>query len=127
MRTTPSSRWALPAFAVAMGLVMAVAETVGGDPHGGAIALVVMSAFAALLAFGGRSETVRILRGEHDERAALIDLRATAFTGLVLIVAIIGAFTVQVARGYSGEPFTALGSLAGVAYLGALAVIRRRS
>ncbi len=127
MRTTTRARWALPAFAVVIGGVMLAAEAAGGDARGGVVALLVMCAFAALLAFGGRSETVRILRAEHDEREALIDLRATAVTGIVLVVAIIGAFLVEAARGHAGNAYAALGALAGVTYIAALLVLKRRS
>lgn len=121
------SRWELPAFSVLMGVVMFGAEFVGGDLQGGVYALVIMCAFAVLLALGGRSETIRLMRGEVDERGALIDLRATAYTGILLIVVIIGAFLVQVARGHSGDPYTQLGAVAGAGYLAALFIVRRRS
>jgi drug/metabolite transporter (DMT)-like permease len=127
MQSRTRARWALPAFAVVVGGAMLAAEAAGGDPRGGAVALGVMCAFAALLAFGGGSETVRVLRGDHDERTALIDLRATAFTGLVLVVAIIAAFLVEAARGHSGNPYAALGALAGASYIAALLVLQRRS
>jgi hypothetical protein len=103
------------------------AELVGGDLQGGAYALAIMTGFAAVLALGGHSETIRIMRGENDERETLINLRAVACTGLVLIVVIIGAFLLQVARGHSGEPYAALGAVAGASFLVALFVGRRRS
>ncbi len=117
----------MPAFALFMGALMFAAEAGGGDLRGGASALAVMSAFAALLALGAHNEVVRVLRGEHDERTALIDLRATAYTGVVLVVAILGAYLVQVARGDSGAPYAALGALAGATYLVALFVGGRRT
>jgi hypothetical protein len=121
------SRWELPAFSILVGVVMFGAELVGGDLPGGVSALVIMCAFGALLALGGRSETIRLMRGEVDERGALIDLRATAYTGIVLIVVIIGAFLVRVARGHSGNPYTELGAMAGATYLATLFIVRRRS
>jgi hypothetical protein len=106
---------------------MLVAESVGGDTRAGVSALLVMCAFAALLALGGRMETVQVLLGDHDERAALINLRATAMTGVVLTLAVIGAFIVEVARGHSGNPYMVLGALAGATYLAALVILKRRS
>ena len=47
----------------------------------------------ALFLFGTRSETLRGVGGPgRDERWAMIDVHATALTGIVLIVVIIGAF-----------------------------------
>ncbi len=82
--------------------------------------------FAVLI--GGRSETIRGLRGDgRDERFAMLDLQATALSGLALIVAVIIAFIVEVARGHSGEPYDWLGAIAGLAYLAAVIVLRARS
>ena len=78
-----------------------------------------------MILLGGRSETVRGFRGDgRDERFRQIDLAATALAGIVLITAIIGAFLVEVARGHDGSPYAALGAVAGVAYLVAVAVLR---
>jgi hypothetical protein len=42
-----------------------------------------MTAFGALILFGGRSETVRGLRGDgRDERFRQIDMHATALAGI---------------------------------------------
>jgi hypothetical protein len=98
-----------------------------GDPEGGLYALAVMVGLGALILLGGRSETVRGLRGDgRDERFRQIDMAATAIAGMVVITAIIVAFLVEVARGHDGSPYAALGALAGVAYLAAVAVLRWR-
>ena len=76
---------------------------------------------------GGRSETVRGLRGDgRDERFAMLDLRATAIAGLALIIAVIVAFSSTVARGHSGEPYDWLGAIGGLAYIAAVIVLRVR-
>jgi hypothetical protein len=73
---------------------------IGGDPSTGLFSLAVMVIFGSLILLGGRSETIRGLRGDgRDERFRQIDLAATAIAGLVLITVIIGAFLVEVARG----------------------------
>jgi len=121
------SKWFLPAFSVALGLVLLVAMWIGGSPGGGLYALGVMSAFGALVLLGGRSETIRGLRGDgRDERFRQIDLAATAVAGLAVITAIIVAFVVEVARGNDGAPYSWLGAIAGIAYLAAIAVFRFR-
>lgn len=122
------SKWFQPVFAVFMGIVMLGAQWLGGHPGAGVGSFGVMAAFGALLAFGGRSETVRELRGdERDERSNQIQLRAVAFAGHVTIVAVVIGFLVEVARGHNGHPFTWLGALAGLTYLVALRVLQVRS
>jgi hypothetical protein len=45
-----------------------------------------MTAFGALILVGGRSETIRGLRGDgRDERFRQIDIHATAIAGLAVI------------------------------------------
>jgi drug/metabolite transporter (DMT)-like permease len=121
------SKWYLPALSVALGVVMLIALGIGGDLTSGLISLGIMTGFGAVFVFGGRSETIRGLRGDgSDERFRQIDIQATAFAGIVVITAIIIAFLVEVARGNSGAPFTWLGAIAGLAYLLALVVFRIR-
>jgi hypothetical protein len=86
-----------------------------------------MTGFGALILFGGRSETIRGLRGDgRDERFRQIDVVATAVAGLAVITAVIVAFVVEVARGHSGSPYGWLGAIAGLAYLAAVGVLRVR-
>lgn len=129
-RRTRRTRWLVPGVAVALGLVLFVAQAANGDTGGGLASLAIMTGYAAVLAvLGGRSETVSLLRGDTvDERAGLIQLRATAFTGNVLVTVLVGGFLVQVARGSSDTgTWAALCAVAGVSFAGALAVLRRRS
>ena len=121
------SKWFQPLLAVALGLAFLTAMWIGGDPRTGLYSLAVMVGFGALILLGGRSETVRGLRGDgRDERFRQIDLAATAIAGIVLITVVIGAFLVEVARGQDGSPYAALGATAGVAYLLAVGVLRWR-
>ncbi len=121
------SKWFLPLFACALGLVMLVAESIGGHPAAGLGSLAIMVAFGALILVGGRSETIRGLRGDgRDERFRQMDVTATAFAGSVVILAIIVAFVVEVAQGNDGSPYTWLGAVAGLAYIAAIVVLRLR-
>lgn len=121
------SKWFVPLFAVALGIVVLVAQWVGGNPLSGLGSLAIMTAFGALLLFGGRSETIRGLRGDgRDERFRRIDIHATAIAGLAVIGAIIVAFVVELARGHNGSPYAWLGAIAGLAYLIAIIVFRLR-
>ena len=126
MRVT-ETKWFLPLFCVALGFVIFGAQWIGGDAGSGLVSLGIMSAFGALVLFGGRSETIRGLRGDgRDERFRAIDMRATAISGLAVITAIIVAFVIELARGHDGSPFTWLGAIAGLAYLAAIVVFRVR-
>jgi len=121
------SKWFLPAFSVGLGVVMMAAIWIGGDPGLGLQALGVMTVFAAIVLLGGRSETIRGLRGDgRDERFRQLDLAATAISGLAVITAIIIAFLVEVAQGEDGTPYSWLGAIGGLAYLIAIVVLRLR-
>jgi len=88
---------------------------------------VIMSGFGLLILLGGRSETIRGLRGdERDERSRMIDTHATALAGVAVILAIIVAFIVELAKGRSGNPYGWLGAIGGVTYLVAIVVFRIR-
>jgi hypothetical protein len=121
------SKWYLPAFAVVLGLMVFGAQTIGGHLGDGLVSLGIMVAFGAALLFGGRSETIRGLRGDgRDERFRQIDIHATAFAGTAVIIAIIVAFIVEMARGHNGAPYTWLGAVGGLSYLVAVVVMRIR-
>jgi hypothetical protein len=124
-----TSRWFMPLFSLALGAIMFAAFAIGGSPGEGAGAFAVMAAMAALFGFGARrSETLAGLGGPgRDERWAMIDLRATAASGLVLILVVIGAWLYEVANGRDGEPYAQLGAIAGLAYVLAVAVARFRA
>jgi hypothetical protein len=121
------SKWTIPMGSLLIGLVLLGANIVGHQTVLGLWSLGIMVAFGAAVLLGGRSETVRGLRGDgRDERFAMLDLQATALAGLALIIAVIVAFIVEVARGHSGEPYDWLGAIAGLAYIAAVIVLRVR-
>ena len=115
MRIT-RTKWSLPTFALALGVVLFVAQWIGGDPGNGLVSLAILAGFGVLVLIGGRSETVRGLRGDgRDERFGQIDIHATALAGLAIISAVSVAFLVDVARGHSGAPYDWLGAIGGLA------------
>jgi hypothetical protein len=121
------SKWFLPLFSVALGFVLLAALWIGGNPRSGLESLAIMTAFGALILFGGRSETIRGLRGDgRAERFRQIDINATALAGMVVLSAIIIAFIVEVARGHDGSPYSWLGAIGGLAYLIAVVALRMR-
>jgi hypothetical protein len=123
------TRWFMPAFALFLGALMVGAFWIGDEPGQGAAAAAVMALVAALFYFGGRrSETLAGIGGPaRDERWERIDLHATALAGAVLILAIIGAWLVEVAQGRDGSPYTQLGAVGGISYILAVAFLRWRS
>lgn len=123
-RGVSHSRWFIPTFSVALGVIMLAAISIGGHPGSGLGALGVMIAVGVVFLIGGRSETIRGLR---DERFAMIDLKATAAAGGVLILTVTIAFLVEVAKGRNGNPYTWLDAIAGLAYMLAIGVLRWRS
>lgn len=122
------SKWVLPLFAVALGLMVFAAQWIGGDPGGGLVSLAIMTAFGAVFLLGGRSETIRGLRGDgRDERFRQIDIHATAAAGVAVILAIIIAFVIELAHGHSGAPYSWLGAIGGFTYIAAIVVLRIRA
>lgn len=120
--------WVTPAVSAAIGFVYLIGFTIGGHPLDGLAGLGVMLLFGVGLAVAGRrSETVRGLLDRRDERITGIDLRATAFTAVVLIAAILVGFVVSVARGQSGWPYVLLGAIGGLAYVAAVIWFRVRT
>jgi hypothetical protein len=128
METTMGARWGMPAFGLLMGAVMLAASAVGGQPGIGLGMFAVMAIYSAvLMIFGGRSETVGVLRGQPaDERLASFDLAATAVAGTVAILVALGGFLWQIAHGQSGSDFALVAAAAGIGYLVALLWLRWR-
>ncbi|MDX6620457.1 MAG: hypothetical protein QOK36_2843 [Gaiellales bacterium] len=127
-RRVCSTRWFLPAFTVVLGVALGGAQWKGGDRQTGLTSMALFAVVAAALLFGGRSETIRMIRGDgRDERWTRIDLAATALAGLTAITAIIVACGWEWAHGRDGTPFVQLGAISGVAYIVALVVLGKRS
>jgi hypothetical protein len=121
------SRWFMLAFSVALGGVVLLASWLGGSLASGLIGLAVLTGFGLFVSLASGSETIRGLRGDgRDERFALMDLRATAIVGQVLIIAVIVGFLVEIARGHNGNPYGWLGALGGLSYVLAVAYFRWR-
>ena len=126
-RAITSSRWLLPLFSLGLGLVVFVVSWLGGQFGAGLGSLAILAAFGLLiLLLTGRSETVRGLTVARDERFVQIDQRATAAAGLVVIVTLIVAWLVAIARGQNGHPYDWLLAVSGLSYLLAIAFFRWR-
>ena len=127
-RRHASPGWVVPLLVASVGIPTLVAFWIGGRPDLGALWAGVSVAVGVVLAVGGRSDTIRTLRGsEDDERTILLEYQATTATAMVLIVALVGLFLAAGIRGENGLVYGALLLLAEAVHLVALAVLRRRS
>ena len=120
-------RWYVPTVATLIGVAYLIAGILGDDLRFGITGLALMLATAAAVVLvGRRSETVKGLLDRQDERIRGIDNDASMFAGMVLVVAVIAGFVIEIARGQDGEPYAVLGAIAGVSYIAALVVLRLR-
>jgi hypothetical protein len=131
MRTAVSSNhagwWWVPVLVGALAVPTFVAFWIGGRPQAGLLWGSLSILFAIVLVLGGRSDTIRLLRGEdEDERTLALEYQATTATAVVLLVALAGLFLVTAARGDNPIVYGVLLLLAEVTHLGALAVLNRR-
>ena len=117
-RGSTRARWyGSMSFAVA-GVGIAAAEVAGHRADQVPPTLILFLAVAAVLAFGGRSESVRAFRGDlTDERLRAIELRAVAFAGRLTVLACVVGMIVEIAGGHTGTPFTWLAAIGGFSYL----------
>jgi hypothetical protein len=124
----PVPEWLTPVLVASVAVPTFVAFWVGGRPQLGAVWAAVSVACGLIIAVGGRSDTIRMLRGtEDDERTLLLEYQATTVTAVVLAVALAGLFLAAGARGESGLVYGLLLLLAEATHLISLAVLNRRS
>ncbi len=120
--------WAVPLSGIALGAILLGAEAADGDWVAGLVWFALLAVPAALLLLGGRFEAVRQARGEGgDEREVMIDQRAMAFAGIVLVVALTGAVLVELVQGDNPLPYVPILAVGGAAYVAAWAWLRWRS
>ena len=120
-------RWAAPLVGLTIGIAYLIAAWISGNPVLGLEMFAIMLLFTGGLVIAARrSETVKGLMDGRDERITSIDLKATALAGGVVLITVIGAFVVEIARGQDGLPYSWLGALGGVSYIGAVIALRLR-
>ena len=110
-----------------LGGAIAAAIWAGGD-HGWAVGVASFYAVCCVALFvwsRGDGDVAAIVRLSGDERQTMLDLRATAATGVVTILFSLGGAIINLARGGSGGPWTLICTVAGFAYITALAWSRR--
>jgi hypothetical protein len=127
MRTRVANKWGVPLLCVLLGLAFLGAFWIAGNPGAGLAPLAIMVAYGALLLLGGRSEVVRVLRGQPtDEMWRSFDVRATLFASTVLGTVMVGAAVVEFALGRDGQPYALLCLVFALAYVAALVWFRLR-
>jgi len=132
--STPSERslrrwlsWTGPVVGVLFGVVYLVVGLVGGDRGFAVGGFAIMLAVSALMVVAARySETAKGLVDRRDERINGIDKDASLVAGMTVMLATLGMFCLEIARGRDGSPYYQLGALGGVAYLAALLWLRFR-
>ena len=96
----------LSIWSLAVGILVSGATVIGGNLTIGLITLALFVAFAAIFYFGGRNETIAGLAApRRDERWEMINQRALAFAGTVVILVLIGGWVVELANGNDGSPY----------------------
>jgi hypothetical protein len=125
--STHSRLW-VPTFVAALAIPTFIAFWIGGNPQAGLLWGSLSIVFAFVLLLGGRSDTIRLLRGEDDdERTLALEYRATMLTAVALIVALAVLFLVTAARGDNPLVYGLLLLLAEATHLVAIAVLNRKS
>jgi hypothetical protein len=123
----PRPPWVVPAVIALTAIPVFVAFWIGGNPALGAGWATVSLVLAGIVAVGGRSETIRLLRGDHDdERSVALEHQALTITTLVLTVALVGLFLAAGLRGESGLVYGLLLLLGEATHAAALGVLNRR-
>ncbi len=117
----------MPLLSLALGGLVFAAMAVGGNPADGLKSFAVLAAVAVVFLVGSRSDTLRGLGGPgRDERWAMIDTRASAFAGFVLIVVLTGGWLWELSQGDDGSVYSRVLAIGGIAYLLAIACLRTR-
>jgi hypothetical protein len=101
---------------VLVGLVLLLAAALGGHPGEGLVMLCVMAALGLGIMLAGRSE-----------QATHLDRQASAWSGVIVLLAVIGGFTYEIAQGHDGSPYGWIAAVGGIAYLVAVVVLRPRT
>jgi hypothetical protein len=104
-RKSNRSLHAAAVLSIVIGIAYLIGGWLGSGPGLGLGMFAIMLATAAGIEVASRrSDVMRGMLDRTDERLTGIDLRATAVTGVVLILADLTAFVVQTARGGDASP-----------------------
>ncbi len=129
MKSPRGRRLVVTGVMVVGGGALALGALAGGQPLLAAMLAVLIAGFAAITYrwSGGGGDVAALLRSSGDERQRMIDMRSTAFAGVATILFCLGGGVVDLARGGTGNPWTLICAVSGVAYALALGILRRRA
>ena len=118
----------LSVWSLTLGLLVSGAMVIGGSLTAGLITFGLFVAFAAVFYFGRRNETIEGLAAPgRDERWEMINQRALAFAGTIMILILVGGWIVEVANGNDGSPYSEIIGAGAIAYFAAALWLRSRS
>ncbi len=81
----------MPLFCLLLGLAYLAVFWLSGNPGAGVGPFAIVLGYGLLMLLGGRSEIVRVLRGQpSDQRYRMFDQKASAITGTVTLSILIG-------------------------------------
>ena len=124
MTTKREPRWWFVAYSAGLGVVAGAAAVAGGRPPSfAAFSVVLLTSFGVVMA---STPYGRLRAASQDERERSVGLEAAGVAGVALIVVILIAFVIDLARGGSGMPWAWLAGVGGAAYLVALGVLNAR-
>jgi hypothetical protein len=129
VKARTSQRFVTVAVLLVGGGLITIGAWVGGD-RGLAVGLTLFYAVAAVVTFiwaGGQGDVAAMLRRSADERQRSIDLRAAAISGFAMAILCIAGTAVDLARGGSGMPWSAVAGVGGASYAIAVGTIARRA
>ena len=129
MMSVRTRRWIVPLIMLVGGGAITLGSAVGGDSAGdiGALAAITVVASVGYVLIGSTdTDFGTLMASSPDERQATLNVQAAALAGGVMVVVIIVGAVVELAFGHTGQPWVLLGAGYGVAYLAALALLRRR-
>ncbi|HEY7266061.1 MAG TPA: hypothetical protein VH501_00065 [Solirubrobacterales bacterium] len=118
----------LPIWSLFLGIVFATASAIGGNLGNAAITLAAFVVFSAFLYFGARNETIGgLAEPRRDERWEMINQRATAFAGTVLVLILVVGSIVGLVQGDDGSPYIEVLGAGAIAYFAGALWLRSRS
>ena len=127
MRRPFRGRW-LPLWSLSLGGILSAAIAIGGNLTVALINLGIFAGFSALFYLGAGNETIGgIAAPRRDERWAMINQRAMAFAGTVVVLGLVGGWVVELVNGNDGSPDSELFAGGTIAYFAAALWLRFRS